>query len=157
MSRPFQRPNEVRFEIVDPSMKKDKALREIVEWRGQFENGEINALHAACFDHQLFEDDWRSQLDRFSLGWACARNEGELTGFVNVAWDGGVHAFILDTMVAPSSRNRGLATAMVQEAIGRAKQTGCEWPHVDFDPHLRPFYFGACGFKPTDAGLIPLV
>lgn len=28
--------------------------------------------------------------------------------------------------------------------------------HVDFDPHLRAFYFDACGFRPTDAGLIPL-
>ena len=132
------------------------ALYEIVEWKGAFQNGEINALHAECFDHRLFEDDWRSQVDRFSLGWVCARRDGQLVGFVNIAWDGGVHAFILDTMVTASSRKKGLATAMVKEAVARAKQTGCEWLHVDFDPHLRPFYFDACGFTPTDAGLIPL-
>jgi hypothetical protein len=28
--------------------------------------------------------------------------------------------------------------------------------HVDFDDHLRPFYFEACGFTPTNAGLISL-
>jgi tetratricopeptide (TPR) repeat protein len=37
-----------------------------------------------------------------------------------------------------------------------ARDAGCEWLHADFDPHLRPFYFDACGFAPTDAGLIAL-
>ncbi|WP_199818769.1 hypothetical protein [Streptomyces sp. NRRL B-1347] len=27
---------------------------------------------------------------------------------------------------------------------------------VDFDDELRPFYFEACGFRPTPAGLIAL-
>jgi hypothetical protein len=31
-----------------------------------------------------------------------------------------------------------------------------EWLHVDFDDSLRDFYFGACGFRPTTAGLIAL-
>jgi hypothetical protein len=30
---------------------------------------------------------------------------------------------------------------------------GCEWLHVDFDDDLRAFYFDACGFTPTNAGL----
>ncbi|MDP9242624.1 MAG: hypothetical protein M3O84_05550 [Actinomycetota bacterium] len=33
---------------------------------------------------------------------------------------------------------------------------GCEWLHVDFDDHLRSFHFDACGFTPTNAGLIAL-
>jgi hypothetical protein len=37
-----------------------------------------------------------------------------------------------------------------------ARAAGCEWLHVDFDPHLRSFYFAACGFMPTDAGVIRL-
>jgi hypothetical protein len=28
--------------------------------------------------------------------------------------------------------------------------------HVDFDDELDPFYFGACGFIPTRAGLLRL-
>jgi hypothetical protein len=32
----------------------------------------------------------------------------------------------------------------------------CEWLHVDFEDHLRPFYLASCGFRPTDAGLIAL-
>jgi hypothetical protein len=31
-----------------------------------------------------------------------------------------------------------------------------EWLHVDFEDHLRGFYFDACGFTPTNAGLIEL-
>jgi hypothetical protein len=33
---------------------------------------------------------------------------------------------------------------------------GCEWLHVDFDDDLRGFYFDACGFVPTNAGLLSL-
>ena len=29
-----------------------------------------------------------------------------------------------------------------------ARAAGCEWLHVDFEDHLRPFYFGSCGFTP---------
>jgi hypothetical protein len=38
----------------------------------------------------------------------------------------------------------------------RARDAGCEWLHVDFEDHLRRFYFEACGFQPTNAGLIAL-
>ena len=37
-----------------------------------------------------------------------------------------------------------------------AKSVGCEWLHVDFDAELLPFYVDACGFVPTNAGLISL-
>lgn len=103
----------------------------------------------------MLEDDWRGQLER-SLGWVCARSDGELVGFVNVAWDGGVHAFVLDTMVAAKAGRRGIGKALVAVAEDEARAAGCEWLHVDFDEHLRPFYFDTCGFAPVDAGLIAL-
>ena len=62
------------------------------EWRGDFENAELNALHAEAFDHRVLEDDWKGQLRDQSLGWVCARERGELVCFVNVAWDGAIHA-----------------------------------------------------------------
>jgi hypothetical protein len=127
-----------------------------VEWRGPFTNEELNALHAEAFSHRLLKDDWWSQVNRHSLGWVCLRRGDRLIGFVNVAWDGGVHAFLLDTLVTAAERRRGHAAKMVDVAAKQAKVAGCEWLHVDFDPHLRPFYFGACGFQPTDAGLIAL-
>ncbi len=73
-----------------------------------------------------------------------------------MAWDGAVHAFILDTLVAGTHRRRGIATELVGVATDHARAAGCEWLHVDFDDELRDFYFGACGFTPTNAGLIQL-
>lgn len=70
------------------------------EWRGDFNNAEVNALHAEAFNHRILDDDWRGQVQRHSLGWVCARDDDLLVGFVNVPWDGGVHAFILDTIVS---------------------------------------------------------
>ena len=128
----------------------------ILEWRGAFTNDELNALHAEGFGHRLLNDDWLAQVQRHSLGWVCVRQSGRLAGFVNVAWDGGVHAFVLDTVVAEPLRRQGIARAMVAEVVQQAKARGCEWLHVDFDPHLRDFYFDACGFRPTDAGVIQL-
>jgi len=126
------------------------------EWRGDFTNAEVNALHAEAFGHQPGDDDWRAQLERHSLGWVCARDGGQLPGFVNVAWDGAGHAFILDTIVARRARHRGVGTGLVAEAVRQARAAGCEWLHVDFEAQLRPFYVGRCGFRPTDAGLIAL-
>lgn len=126
------------------------------EWRGAFANREVNALHAECFGHEPSGDDWWSQVNRFSLGWVCMRSGEGLTGFVNVAWDGGAHAFLLETMVAPASRRRGHASLLVETAVSHARGAGCEWLHVDFESHLREFYLGACGFEPTEAGLIRL-
>jgi len=127
-----------------------------VEWRGSFTNAELNALHAECFEHRLMDDDWWGQVNRFSLGWVCVRQSEKLVGFVNVAWDGGVHAFILDTMVAKEFRRQGIAKRMIEEAVSRSRQAACEWLHVDFESALRQFYFDACGFQSTAAGLIRL-
>ncbi|MFC5757209.1 GNAT family N-acetyltransferase [Rhizobium sp. GCM10022189] len=90
-----------------------------------------------------------------SLAHLGAYDEGRLIGFVNVAWGGGIHAFLLDTCVHPDLRRRGIATALVSEAVRVARARGAEWLHVDFEPHLQGFY-AACGFAPTAAGLIRL-
>jgi GNAT superfamily N-acetyltransferase len=126
------------------------------EWRGEFTNDEVNRLHAEGFHHRVLEDDWAGQLARHSLGWVTARDGEALVGFVNVAWDGAVHAFILDTLTARTHARQGIGTELVGVATDQARAAGCEWLHVDFDDDLREFYFGACGFAPTNAGLIPL-
>jgi GNAT superfamily N-acetyltransferase len=86
----------------------------------------------------------------------CARDGDALVGFVNVAWDGAVHAFVLDTMVTSAARRRGVGTQLVAVAVREARSAGCEWLHVDFEDHLRAFYVDTCGFVPTNAGLIAL-
>ncbi|MEU9918491.1 GNAT family N-acetyltransferase [Streptomyces sp. NPDC051001] len=95
-------------------------------------------------------------LHRHSLGWVCAREDDRLVGFVDVAWDGGVHAFVLDTVVAQRNRSHGVGAALVRAAADGSRAAGREWLHVDFEEHLRSFYFEVCGFKETAAGLIAL-
>ncbi|PSL57462.1 acetyltransferase (GNAT) family protein [Saccharothrix carnea] len=126
------------------------------EWRGRFDNPEVDALHAEGFDHDPLDDDWWGQVTRHSLGWVTARRGTTLVGFVNVAWDGAVHAFILDTLVTAAERRQGVGRQLVAEAVAGARAAGCEWLHVDFDDHLKRFYFDSCGFQPTHAGLIAL-
>lgn len=125
-------------------------------WRGPFANGDVNALHAEGFGHRLLDDDWVAQVERHSLGWVTAVQDGALIGFVNVAWDGGVHAFLLDTMVRADRRRSGVGRALVEVAVAAARESGCEWLHVDFDDHLRGFYLDGCGFTSTGAGLVRL-
>ncbi len=129
------------------------------EWQGEFSSGEANALHAAAFGTRRFADDewdWRALADRHSLGWVVARDGGRLVGFVNVLCDGLVHAWNQDVMVAPDAGRQGIGTRLVALATGAARDAGCDWLHVDFDDELRPFYYGACGFTPTNGGLIAL-
>ena len=129
------------------------------EWRGGFNNQELNELHAAAFSTRVFTEaewNWVALTARHSLGWVVAREAGRLVGFVNVVWDGLVHAWLQDTMVDPLDHHRGIGRQLVVEAMTASRAAGCEWLHVDFDDDLLDFYFGACGFAPTNAGLIAL-
>jgi len=132
------------------------------QWRGAFTNAEVNALHAEAFETPVFDEsewDWTGLVHRHSLGWVVARDGADLAdlaGFVNVLWDGLVHAWLQDVMVAAKARGQGIGTALVGHARVGAKAAGCEYLHVDFEDHLSGFYYDACGFTPAKAGLITL-
>jgi hypothetical protein len=105
----------------------------VYEWRGAITNQEINALHAEAFHTKVFDEsewNWVELVHRHSLGWVVARQGPELVGFVNVLWDGLVHAWLQDTMVAMKSRagvlapSLSLAPAM---APARPDVTTCTW------------------------------
>ena len=116
-----------------------------IRWRGPFSSGEANQLHAEAFGTRVFSDaewNWRDQVAAHSLGWVTARDGDALVGFVNVLWDGEVHAWLQDVMVAA--------------ARDGARAAGCEWLHVDFADDLAAFYLDACGFQPARAGLMQL-
>src|SRR5688572_12708790 len=89
------------------------------------------------------------------LGYAGAFASARLIGFVNVAWDGGSHAFLLDPTVHPEFRRRGVGTQLVRRAAQLAREGGAEWLHVDYERNLDGFY-RRCGFVPTAAGLMRL-
>lgn len=113
----------------------------------------MNTLFAVAW-HAHTETDFTPILSR-SLVYVGAFADAELVGFVNVAWDGGVHAFLLDTTVHPAYQRRGIGVRLVQEAAAAAKAHGIHWLHVDYEPHLDTFY-RECGFQPTLAGLLRL-
>ncbi|MDQ3180974.1 MAG: GNAT family N-acetyltransferase [Acidobacteriota bacterium] len=116
-------------------------------------NDELNRLFANAWEkHQAW--DFLPVLSR-SLLYVCARHETGLIGFVNVAWDGAQHAFILDTTVDRGFRRRGIGIQLVKHAAEASKKRGVEWLHVDFEPYLEEFY-RKCGFRHTNAGLINL-
>ena len=129
------------------------------EWRGAFSNHEIHALHAEALETRLFDEsewNWVDQCHRYSLGWVVARHDGRFVGFANVLWDGLVHAFIEDVMVDATMRHRGVGVRIVHAARDGARTAGCEFLHIGFEDDLRPFYIDACGFNPTQGGLMEL-
>lgn len=110
----------------------------------------------------LFADAWPNHTPRDfspvlsqSLGYVCATVDGVLVGFVNVAWDGDKHAFLLDPTVRSDFQRQGIGTRLVRHAADLAKAKGVEWLHVDYEPRLAEFYTKA-GFGTTEAGLMNL-
>lgn len=124
-------------------------------WRGEASDAELVALTESHGGRS--EAGWWDRIREHSLGWVTARDdEGALVGFANVAWDGGDHAFLLDPKTRGDLQRRGIGAELVRIAAQHAREAGCHWLHVDFEEHLAPFYFGACGFAPTPAGLVDL-
>ncbi len=122
---------------------------------------QLSALHAQAFRTGTTDiRPWSQRLERHALTWIGAFDtEGdaeELVGFVQVCWDGGSHAFLLDTTVSPARQHRGIGRRLVQAAADEARAAGCTWLHVDFAPPLQTFYLDTCGFRPAEAGLLHL-
>jgi GNAT superfamily N-acetyltransferase len=112
--------------------------------RPPLSDDELNALFAAAWPaHQ--PRAFAPVLGR-SLAWIGAFADGALAGFVNLAWDGGAHVFLLDTTVHPRHQRRGVGTELVRRAVTAAGESGAEWLHVDYEPHLDGFY-RRCGFR----------
>lgn len=117
------------------------------------DDAELDALHARAFGGPPGGAPWGERLRRHALTWVGAFDDGRLVGFVQVCWDGGAHAFLLDTAVDPGWQHRGIGRRLVEAAAADATAAGCLWLHVDFEPHLEEFYLSRCGFTPAKAGL----
>lgn len=114
---------------------------------------ELNALFAAAWADHGFHS-FEPLLSR-SLAYICAYADSRLVGFVNVAWDGGGHGFILDTTVHPDFQRQGIGSGLLTHAAAEAKRHDIEWLHVDFEPHLTTFY-RENSYRHTEAGLLNL-
>jgi GNAT superfamily N-acetyltransferase len=113
----------------------------------------LNDLFARAWpDHQ--PGAYQAVLQR-SLGYLGAFLEHQLIGFVNLATDGGEHAFLLDPTVDRAHRRHGIGLELVRRAAAVARERGCKWLHVDYEPALAPFY-RAAGFRDSLAGVMRL-
>jgi ribosomal protein S18 acetylase RimI-like enzyme len=120
------------------------------------DDAELSSLHHRAFGGEYEATPWRARLDAHSKSWVGAFVSDQLCGFVHAVWDGGRHAFLLDTVVDPALQRRGIGTALVARIVTDLRGSGIEWVHVDYEPHLREFYSAGCGFRETTAGLLRL-
>ena len=109
-------------------------------------NAALNALFASAWPEHVSCDF--SSVFAGGLGHICAFDGDDLIGFVNVAWDGAKHAFLLDPTVRGDLQRKGVGSELVRLAAGLAKARGVEWLHVDYEPRLADFYC-KCGFRHT--------
>lgn len=118
----------------------------------------LSELHSRAFTGQaaMAVIPWAARLQSHSLTWVGAFLGDLLVGFVHACWDGGPHAFLLDTVVDPDQQRQGIGRRLVQVLVVEVRAAGCEWLHVDYEPHLASFYRDACAFRPTEAGLVHL-
>lgn len=121
------------------------------------DDAELSSLHARAFGGSPAGAvlPWRERLERHSLTWVGAFRDGHLVGFVHAPWDGGAHAFLVDLAVDPAFQRQGIGQELVRHLREQVREAGCEWLHVDYEPHLDAFY-RACGFRPIAAGLLKL-
>ena len=118
------------------------------------DNEALNVLYDAAWPAHTMGFDFAREVGH-ALATVWAYDGARLVGYVRVAWYGGIHAFLLEPTVHPDYQHRGIGTELVHRANDAARDAGCEWMHVDYEPRLAPFY-EACGFEPTPAGLIRL-
>ena len=117
------------------------------------DSDDLNALFAAAWPGHTPRNF--APILAHSLAYVCATQGALLVGFVNLAWDGGIHAFLLDPTVHPTQQRQGIGRQLVALAAEEARRRNLHWLHVDYEPELEPFY-RACGFQHTAAGVIRL-
>src|SRR5882762_5211828 len=68
----------------------------------------LSYLHSRAFGCAMTTPQpWAQRLQRHSLTWVGAFDRDSLIGFVHACWDGGSHAFVLDTAVDPDHQRQG--------------------------------------------------
>ena len=110
----------------------------------------------------LFGSSWPNHTNRYfgpvlerSLAYFSGFDNQQLVAYLNLAWDGGRHGFLLDTTVHPSYRRQGIALEMIGQAKKAASKNGLEWLHVDFESKYEQLYLKA-GFGCSSAGVLRL-
>jgi hypothetical protein len=100
----------------------------------------LTMLHAAAFEETPRLRPWGAQVAGHSLTWVGAFEDERMVGFANLAWDGGVHAFLVDVLVGAAPAAPRDRRALAGEAVRLATEAGCAWLHADYAPDLAPFF-----------------
>jgi GNAT superfamily N-acetyltransferase len=77
---------------------------------------------------------------------AIAYERDEPVGFCRVISDGYVYALVVDTLVVPSSRKKGIGTLLIQTALAELKKDGITFVKLISSEEGRPLY-EKCGFE----------
>lgn len=67
-----------------------------------------------------------------------------------------MHAFLLDAVVDPAYRRRGVGRRLVRMLAEQAASCECVRLHVDDEPRLERFHADSCRLSPTRAWLLRL-
>ena len=78
-------------------------------------NEMLNSLFADALSNHTWKDF--SPILSHNLGHVCAIEGDILIGFINIAWDGGMHAFLLDPTVRLEFLRQDIGTHLVRHAI----------------------------------------
>jgi len=81
-------------------------MDELMDVRVRFavDDQALSDLHSRAFGYAATSvESWTQRLQRHSLTWIGAFDRGSLVGFVHACWDGGSHAFALDTSTPTTS------------------------------------------------------
>lgn len=120
-------------------------------WRGPVTDAELVDLVESHGGHPAA--GWWDQIRPYSLGWVTARAvDGTLVGFVNVAWDGGDHAFLIDTKTRGSYQHRGIGTAVVRQAAHHARPSDASGYTSTSNEALRRSTSRPAAFAPRKRG-----
>jgi GNAT superfamily N-acetyltransferase len=124
---------------------------------GIFRNGgvypiEIEDLREAVgWDRS--EGTYEEILCRHYAYYTVRAGDDRLFGYMSVLSDGISDAFLIDLMVHPDHRNRGIGRKLVRQGIKDMRDAGIRAVQVIFNNDLREFY-EHCGFFVLSAGMI---
>jgi hypothetical protein len=135
---------------------------------GDIEDSALTDLHARAFGNEPGTvQSWSERLDRYSVSWVCAFDGTAIIGFVHACWDGGSHAFLLDTVVHPDYRAAALDRSLSKPSslrshplavIGCMSTTNLTWTsstsHAASAPPLRDSCRSAVGDQLSDYGCV---
>ena len=133
----LSRRHHVNMKIIRDSIVEPKEIEDLRE--------------AAGWDRS--EDTYQDILDRHYTYYTARNEDGRLIGYMSVLSDGISDAFLLDLVVHPLYRRKGLGTQIVKKAITDIKTAGIRCVQVTFNTDLETFY-KKCGFHIFKGGII---